>query len=116
MATRMAPREGTGLEGMRLSVLSDWLGARSLALVPAGESVLVAEIGLEETERRYERWGLRRGVVVRCEENRDARVKLRLPSGLVIALAPDHSWFVQVTAPPGSAALNRRAAAQSRLQ
>ena len=41
MVTRMAPREDAGTEGTRLSVLSDWLGARSLALVPPGETVLV---------------------------------------------------------------------------
>lgn len=115
MVTRMARQEGSGLEGMRLSVLSSWLGARSLALVPQGETVLIADVGLEETERTYASKGFRRGIVVRCEENVGARVIVRTPTGETVELAPEHAWFVQVTAASG-ASVNRIEVVRSKLQ
>jgi hypothetical protein len=116
MATRIARREGTGMEGMRLSVLSEWLGARSLALVPPGETVLIADIGLEEAERSYAPTGFERGALARCEANRGAHVTVRLANGHTVELPPEHAWFVQVTAPPAGSRVNRTVVERSRLQ
>jgi hypothetical protein len=113
MVTRMAPREDAGTEGTRLSVLSDWLGARSLALVPPGETVLVAEVGIESTEQRYQASGLSRGVVALCEENDGGRVTIQLATGPKLTLPPEDAWFVWVTAPPRGTAINRTGATPS---
>ncbi len=113
MVIRVAPREDAGTDGTRLSVLSDWLGARSLALVPPGEIVLIAEVGVAETERRYAEQGLRRGMVAQCVGNDGGRVTLNLGSGLKVELAPEDAWFVWVTAPPREAPVSRIAASPS---
>ena len=102
MQTSLKPHPQTATDELRLSVLSDWLGARSLALVAPGETVMIAEIAQGRTHARYAQAGLRRGAVVRCEGNAGGRVTLRLPSGEALPLEPNHSWFVSVTAPPGS--------------
>ena len=114
MVTRMAPREDAGTDGTRLSVLSDWLGARSLALVPPGETVLVAEVGVESTEQRYAEGGLSRGVVAVCEENDGGRVTIELATGQKLTLPPEDAWFVWVTAPPRGTAINQTGATPSK--
>ena len=114
MVTRMAPREDAGTDGTRLSVLSDWLGARSLALVPPGETVLVAEVGVESTEQRYAEGGLCRGIVAVCEENDGGRVTIELATGQRLTLPPEDAWFVWVTAPPRGTAINQTGATPSK--
>jgi len=114
MVTRMAPREDVGTEGTRLSVLSDWLGARSLALVSPGETVLVAEVGGESTEQRYAAGGLSRGIVAFCEENDGGRVTIQLATGAKLTLPPEDAWFVWVTAPPRGTEVNRTEATPSK--
>ena len=114
MVTRMAPRGDAGTEGARLSVLSDWLGARSLALVPPGETVLVAEVGVESTEQRYAEGGLSRGIVALCEENDGGRVTIELATGQKLTLPPEDAWFVWVTAPPRGTAISQTGATPSK--
>lgn len=82
----------------RLSVISDWLGVRSLALVSPGDIVQVDEISLDMTRSRYWEAGLKEGTVVRCESSDEDVITLRTLSGARLDLDRDHAWFISVKA------------------
>lgn len=82
----------------RLSVISDWLGVRSLALVTPGDVIQVDEIALDMTRSRYWEAGLKEGAVARCDASDEDSVTLRLLSGETVSVDRDHAWFISVKA------------------
>lgn len=72
---------------------------RSLADVSAGEQVEVRDLFFDTVRSRFEPYGIRAGVTVRCVERSPAALTIVTPAGARVDVPRDHARFVEVSAP-----------------